>query len=492
MKRSQLFTAKRLTLLMGFLLTGFGYAADLSFDVPSGTNSFTNNYFDTASSNVNLIKSGAGTLELRRIGDQVVTGTTTIQEGTLVLNRSVGAGNRNLPQGTIDIQAGARLVNSIANQMPDVTAITLSNSTLTFNASEYLSTITLRDNSLINGTSRFVLNGTSSGGLNAVGGGFAGTMSAELALASNWSDTSTTSGPRTGNGTTPIFVDAGTAFTLSGKIVDGLESSPIGSLNKTGTGTLTLSGNGEYRGTTTVAAGTLKLDGNLQSYFWNGSANVYGANGAISVASGATLAGSGSTKGAINGAGTVAPGASPGILTAGSLDASAGTDFQFEFTAANPSYGDPANSGNDLLRLRDATPFTAALDSQNLISIYLNVSGLTGSDIFRGGFFTDADGSLLSMVQGASYSYFVKGDGLGSFSYNGVTYYSLDQYNTNTSQNISFGLASETVTGNFSTGAETGQILSFSTVPEPGSASLAALGLAALLLRRRRGGSYRR
>jgi autotransporter-associated beta strand protein len=319
-----------------------------------------------------------------------------------------------------------------------------------------------------------------------VGGGFAGTMSAELALASNWSDTSTTSGPRTGNGTTPIFVDAGTAFTLSGKIVDGLESSPIGSLNKTGAGTLTLSGNGEYRGTTTVAAGTLKLDGNLHSYFWNGSAMVYGTNGAISVASGATLAGSGSTKGAINGAGMVAPGASPGILTAGSLDASAGTDFLFEFTAANPSYGSPSNSGNDLLRLRDATPFTAALGSQNLISIYLNVSGLTGSDIFRGGFFTDADGSLLSMVQGASYSYFVKGDGLGSFSYNGVTYYSLDQYNTNTSQNISFALASETVTGNFSTGAETGQILSFSTVPEPGSASLAALGLATLLLRKRR------
>ena len=200
---------------MGFVLTGFGYAADLPFHVSSGTNSFTNNYFDTASSNVNLIKSGAGTLELRRIGDQVVTGTTTIQEGTLVLNRSVGTGNRNLPQGTIDIQAGARLVNAIANQMPDVTAITLSNSTLTFNASEYLSSITLRDNSLINGTSRIVLNGTSSGGLNAVGGGFAGTMSAELALASNWSDTSTTSGPRTGNGTTPIFVDSGTAFTLS-------------------------------------------------------------------------------------------------------------------------------------------------------------------------------------------------------------------------------------------------------------------------------------
>ena len=475
-----------LSLLAVFCVVESVLAVDLPIDVASGTNSYTGNYFDPASSNLNLIKTGPGTLSIGRIGDQVVLGSTVIEQGTVILERSSGTGNRNLPRGNVDIQAGATLINKVANQMADATTITMSNSTLTFNASEYLSSITLRSGSVINGTSTFVLNGTAAGGLNAVGGGHAGTLSADLALASNWSDGSTASGPRTGNGTTPIFVDGGTTFTISGKIVDGLESSPVGSLNKTGNGTLTLSGNGEYRGTTTVSAGTLNLNGNLQAYFWNGSAMVYGANGTLSVASGALLTGSGSTRGSISGAGTVAPGSSPGILTAGSLDPAAGTDFRFEFTAPNPTFSNASSSGNDLLRLRDATPFAAAMTSGNLIDIFLNVSSLNQGDIFRGGFFTDADSSLLSMVQDAGYSYFVKGDGQGTFNYNGVNYYTLADYNVASGQAFSFGLSSETITGNFATGSESGQILQFSAVPEPSALSLLLVGAGVLAVMRRR------
>lgn len=473
-----------LLLVASFAVEGV-FAADLPIDVASGTNNFTDNYTNTAASNVNLIKTGPGTLTINRLGNEVVTGSTVIQQGTVILDRSTGSGNRNLPRGNVDIQTGATLIIKSANQMADATSVTMSNSTLTFNSSDYLSAITVRSGSVINGTSTFVLNGTAAGGLNALGGGNAGTLSANFALASSWSDTSTTSGPRTGNGTTPVFVDTDTSFTIAGKIVDGLESSPIGSLNKTGEGTLTISGNGEYRGATTVSAGTLKLNGNLQAYYWNGSAMVYSTNGTISVSSGATLAGSGSTKGSISGAGLVAPGSSPGILTAGSLNPSAGTDFRFEFTGANPVFSNASASGNDLLRLRDATPFSTAMTAGNLIEIFLNVSTLSEGDIFRGGFFTDADGSLLSMVQNAGYSYFVKGDGQGSFTYNGVNYYSLGDYNLASGQALSFGLASETTTANFSAGSETGQILTFSAVPEPSAASLLMAAGALLAFRRR-------
>lgn len=202
-------------------------ATDLVFEVPSSTSeTFTNNFTNYAPSNLHLFKEGAGTLVMQRTGDQVVTVSTTINEGTIVLSRPSGAGNRNLPNGTINFQSGATLINSVDNQIGDLTTIAMSNATVTFNASEYLGGITMRDNSLINGASTIVLNGTQTAGLNSVGGGNAGVFSANLAMASSWSDGSTANNPRTGNGTTPIFVDSGTSLTMSRKLFDGLESTP--------------------------------------------------------------------------------------------------------------------------------------------------------------------------------------------------------------------------------------------------------------------------
>jgi fibronectin-binding autotransporter adhesin len=75
---------------------------------------------------------------------------------------------------------------------------------------------------------------------------------------------------------------------------------------KTGTGTLTLSGNSTHAGVTTVNAGTLLIHGNNTA-----------ANGAVSVASGATLGGNGTLGGptAIASGATLAPGASIGTIT---------------------------------------------------------------------------------------------------------------------------------------------------------------------------------
>ncbi|MCW1922485.1 autotransporter-associated beta strand repeat-containing protein [Luteolibacter arcticus] len=80
-----------------------------------------------------------------------------------------------------------------------------------------------------------------------------------------------------------------------------------GGINKIGTGTMTLSATNSYNGATTVAVGTLLV---------NGSTN---AASAVSVSSGATLGGTGTVNGTVNVAtgGTIAPGPSAVPLATG-------------------------------------------------------------------------------------------------------------------------------------------------------------------------------
>jgi len=95
--------------------------------------------------------------------------------------------------------------------------------------------------------------------------------------------------------------------------------SGTGGLVKTGLGTLKLTGANSYTGATAVNAGTLIVNGSLQS-------------SDVIVATGTTLAGSGSLQSVTLQGGTLSPGNSPGLLTASSLDASNG-NFIFELGA---------------------------------------------------------------------------------------------------------------------------------------------------------------
>ncbi len=97
-------------------------------------------------------------------------------------------------------------------------------------------------------------------------------------------------------------------------------------LNKSANGTTTLNGASTYTGATNVNGGTLLVNGSL-------------GNTAVSVHSGGTLGGSGSIAGnvSVNAGGELAPGASAGTLSLGSLslNANSTTTIEIAGTAAN-------------------------------------------------------------------------------------------------------------------------------------------------------------
>lgn len=291
-----------------------------------------------------------------------------------------------------------------------------------------------------------------------------------------------------------IFVGDGAGTSISSESTGTLiynnaianKTGEIGSWAKQGTGTLVLGGQSTYSGTTTVNAGTLAVNGSLLT----GGSVVVNANG--------FLGGSGSV-GAITGAGTVGPGNSPGILTATSVDPTAGTDFKFEFTALNPTYTSATASGNDLLHLTAASPFAGGtFTSGNIISIYLNSAAITSSLLagtnttFSGGFFVDGTFDLLAALSPASFAYYTTSATLGTgtaVDYNGVNFYALNSE-----------IAAKTILSNtavesagFSTGTVAGTVLTFTAVPEPSAQSMLAIGMVALVavraLRRGRGDS---
>jgi len=266
------------------------------------------------------------------------------------------------------------------------------------------------------------------------------------------------------------------------------------------------SGTGTATGVTLGGSGTLKISGNSSTFTDTITTadsvklvvnNTLGAG--VNVGSGTFLGGSGRV-GAITGAGTVGPGNSPGILTAPSVDPTAGTDFKFEFTALNPTYTSATASGNDLLHLTaSSSPFAGGtFASGNIISIYLNSTAITDSLLagtnttFSGGFFVDGTYGLAAALNPASFAYYTTSASLGTGSavdYNGFSYYSLN------SDIVAKTTLSDTAvtSAGFATGAVSGTLLTFNAVPEPSAQSLLAFGMAALVavraLRRGRGDS---
>jgi autotransporter-associated beta strand protein len=154
-----------------------------------------------------------------------------------------------------------------------------------------------------------------------------GTGQLELRGANNYNGDTVISG-----GTLLVATGAsitGSASQLSGGTLD--VRGTIGSVTQSG-GTLLVSGTA---GTTVINSGTSTVNagGIIGSTTINGSLlSVNGSAGDVLVNSGGTLGGSGSVQGLTLNGGIVAPGNSPGLLTAYELNGSNGT-FQFQLGA---------------------------------------------------------------------------------------------------------------------------------------------------------------
>jgi len=385
-----------------FNLAGSGARALSINQTTDGT--YAGSYSQGSSRPISLIKEGSAMLTLTGTG--TYSGTTTVNAGTLKIG---GAGL--LGNGTY---AGA-----ITN-----------NATLHFDST---------DNQTLSGT----LSGT---------GTLLKSSTGNLVLTANsdYQGDITISGGtlQVGNNSIAGFIGNNATITNNAALVwhrsnitnVGNDITGTGTLTKLGDSTLNLIGDSDYTGATTVAAGTLLVNGSL-------------GNTTTTVESGAILAGSGSIAGLVNidGGGTLAPGNSIASFTVGNLSMAAGSVFDFEAQ-------DASATGADLL-------VTGTL---NLVGVTLDLSGADLANVAWN------IGDKLTLI---SYT--------GSPITSGFTGFDDDTSYFFGANEWLFRYADTTAGNNFASEATGDNFVTLTVIPEPGTALLGGLGLLILLRRRR-------
>jgi autotransporter-associated beta strand protein len=165
------------------------------------------------------------------------------------------------------------------------------------------------------------------------------------------------------------FGTAGATFDTNGNNVTlaSVLSGP-GGMTKIGTGALTLTGANTYSGATSVNAGTLFVNGSI-------------ANSAVTVNSGATLAGIG-TVGAttINSGGIFAPGTSPGTMTVqGNLAFQSGAIYLVQVNPSTASSTNVTAGGSATLAGTVQAAFASGSYAARTYTILSAASGLNGT-----------------------------------------------------------------------------------------------------------------
>ena len=212
-------------------------------------------------SNTSLLKNGAGTLTLT--GNNAYTGSTTISEGTL---------KGNIASGT-DLSIAASAIYDGDNKARSVGGLNgggkiLNTSGLTVQSGTFGGVIDNSNTSLIKtgaGTLTLTGNNAYTGGTTISEGTLKGNIASgtDLSIAASATYDGDNKARSVGdlNGGGNIFNTDG--LTVQSGTFDGVIDNSNTSLTKTGAGTLTLTGNNAYTGSTTISEGTLK--GNIAS-----------------------------------------------------------------------------------------------------------------------------------------------------------------------------------------------------------------------------------
>jgi autotransporter-associated beta strand protein len=332
--------------------------------------------FDTNGNNVTLASTLSGAGSLTKIGAGMLTltgnnsyqGGTALNAGTLAVGSStaLGTGALTFANGTT-LQAAANgltLANAMTLNGTDtvdtqINALTLSGMLSGAGSLTKIGAgmLTLTGNNSYQGGTALNAGTLAVGSSTALGtGALTFATGTTLQAAANGL---TLANAMTLNGTDTVDTQAN-ALALSGTL------SGTGALTKVGSGMLTLSGNNSYSGGTTVNAGTLIVNGSI-------------ANSAVTVNSGAALAGIG-TVGAttINSGGTFAPGNSPGTMTVqGNLAFQSGALYLIQ---VNPSTASSSNvSGSASLAGTVQAAFAAGSYVARTYTIVSAAGGLGGT-----------------------------------------------------------------------------------------------------------------
>jgi autotransporter-associated beta strand protein len=319
--------------------TGGGGTITLTLN-GAGDYVYDGNFNASASRTININKTGTGTQTFN--GTRNGLGSITAGAGTLVLNGSRTGDATASTTTTTTVTAGTLAVGK--DDALGIGTVNLNNAAGTIRAA--------------NANARTLANPI--------------TYSTDFTLGSPTTGNLTFTGPVNVGGLPKVFNVQNAVTEFSGAI----SGSATPNRTKTGPGTLVFSGNNTYPGFTLVNEGTLLV---------NNLAGSGTGTSTVTVAAGATLGGTGSISGAVTtsaGTAKVAPGASIGVLTVGSLDLSAGGTLAIEVDdTAMPKNDKLVVTGN--LNLSGATlsvlPTGALTQPAYVIASYGTLTGTFGT-----------------------------------------------------------------------------------------------------------------
>jgi fibronectin-binding autotransporter adhesin len=395
---------------------------------------------------VTVVKTGAGKWILS--GNNTYTGGTTLNAGTLQLagQGTLGASSSavSVTGGSLDLGGLTRTNASFTISNGSLTNGTLQAATYQLNGGAVagnLGTGTVNANS---GTT--ALHGTVGAATLNVGGGTLNFGSAgRLAVGAT------------------VNVTSGTLSTGGNETITRLNATG-GTVNLTGD-TLTVTGTGANQSSigssATATGGTINVQGTLDYQASSGTT-------ALSVASGGTLSGSGTTSGSLLVDGTLAPGNSTGIMYVGSTTFLGGGTYKWEID----TFGGVVGTNWDFLNITGDLTISASSGDLFMIDV---VSLLAAND--QGGpaanfTFTNSYSFAIATASGV-----LQGFDAGAFAINTAGF-----QNAMTAEGYLAGSWSVSQSGKSLMLNYTGA----TAIPEPNSASLMLLGLGLAYFQRRR------